>query len=99
MVIESPRHDSDLTTMSVAEVCDVLSTYRDRHDALMAEKAIHSVLIFHNRGRVAGASLQHPHSQIVALEMVPPLMRQREAVMFDYYEREGRCVVCDLHRP
>ena len=36
VVIESPRHDSDLTTMSTTEVRDVLLTYRDRHDALMA---------------------------------------------------------------
>jgi UDPglucose--hexose-1-phosphate uridylyltransferase len=96
VIVESPRHDAALETMSEEEVLAVLLSYLARHKALMAEDAIQAVSIFRNRGSVAGASLQHPHSQIVALETCPPLIRKRQAVMASYYLEEKRCVVCDL---
>lgn len=96
VVIESPHHNSDLTTMSRDEVRDALVTCRDRHEALMADEAVQSAIIFRNRGSPAGASLQHPHSQVIALETVPPLVRARQAAMLDYCQKEKRCVLCDV---
>jgi UDPglucose--hexose-1-phosphate uridylyltransferase len=96
VVIESPRHDDDLTTISQDDVRNVLAVYRSRYDALMADAAVRSVIVFRNRGTTAGASLQHPHSQIVALERVPPLVRARQTAMENYYRERGRCVLCDV---
>jgi UDPglucose--hexose-1-phosphate uridylyltransferase len=96
VLIESPRHDHDLTTMSEEEARDVLATCLTRYEALAAEPAVRSVILFRNRGRAAGASLRHPHSQLIALGMVPPLVRAREAAMLKYYQREERCLLCDI---
>ncbi|MGC1860982.1 MAG: galactose-1-phosphate uridylyltransferase [Methylocystis sp.] len=96
VVIESPRHNDDLTTMSRNEVRDVLGTCRSRYDALMADRAVQSVIVFRNRGSIAGASLQHPHSQIIALERVPPLVQSRQTAMLNYYQEKDCCVLCDM---
>jgi UDPglucose--hexose-1-phosphate uridylyltransferase len=76
VVIESPRHDHDLTTM--------------------ADSAVASVIAFRNRGKIAGASLPHPHAQLIALETIAPLAQARQAAMLSYYQRENRCVLCDI---
>lgn len=96
VVIESPIHDDDLATTSVDRVRDVLATYRSRYEALMADPAVRSVIVFRNRGKSAGASLRHPHSQIIALEMIPPLVEARQQAMLDYHREKGRCVLCDV---
>jgi UDPglucose--hexose-1-phosphate uridylyltransferase len=95
VVIEAPRHDDDLTTMPRDKVRDVLTIYRSRYEALMADTPVQSVIVFRNRGTTAGASLHHPHSQIVALEAVPPLVKARQTTMFNYFREKGRCVVCE----
>ena len=96
VVIESPRHDNDLAMMSEQEVRDVLVTYRSRYEALIAERAVHSVIVFRNHGAISGASLRHPHSQVIALNIVPALVRIRQAAMLGYYQKERRCLLCDI---
>ena len=96
VVIESPRHDHDLTTMAQGHVRGVLATCRSRYEALMADSAVASVIVFRNRGKIAGASVVHPHAQLIALDAIAPLVQARQAAMLGYYQREKRCVLCDI---
>ena len=96
VLIESPRHDQELTSLSDDEVRDVLAACRCRYAALKGHAAARSVIVFRNRGAKAGVSLPHPHSQVIALESVPPLVRAREAAMFSYFQKNKRCVLCDI---
>lgn len=95
VVIESPRHQDDLSMMSVDAVRNVLSTYRARYQAMIAEGWAHAV-IFRNRGPGAGASLEHPHSQIVATPMVPPEVRLRSDIATEHLNTTGRSLHCDI---
>jgi UDPglucose--hexose-1-phosphate uridylyltransferase len=96
VVIESPRHDHDLTTMSEGHVRDVLATCRSRYEALIADSAVASVIVFRNRGKIAGASLPHPHAQLIALNTIAPLVQARQMAMLNYYQKENRCILCDI---
>jgi UDPglucose--hexose-1-phosphate uridylyltransferase len=96
VVIESPRHDHDLTTMSEEEIRDVLATCHNRYVTLMANRAIRSVTVFRNRGERGGASLVHPHTQLIALDIVVPLVHARQTAMTAYYRQERRCLLCDI---
>lgn len=58
------------------ELAEVIDAYRERYLALMSHKGISSVSIFHNHGKKAGASIIHPHSQIIALPVVTPAVMQ-----------------------
>ncbi|MEW6229067.1 MAG: galactose-1-phosphate uridylyltransferase, partial [Bacillota bacterium] len=70
--------------------------YIERYRALSAIKDIRYVLIFRNHGKEAGASLEHPHSQIAAVPIVPPVILEELAGAGRYYESTGRCVFCDM---
>ena len=98
VVIESPRHDWDISTADEREVQDVLTAYRARHLALRAPPAS-MVVIFRNHGAGAGTSLPHPHSQIVASHVVPLLVRHRFDVAMQHYDDTGNCLYMEiLHR-
>ncbi len=96
VIVEHPRHDRDLATMSQGEVLAVMETYRARYRAMMDDANIQSVVLFRNHGDNAGASIAHPHSQVVGLATVPPLVRERAEYARRYHTREGRCPFCDL---
>ena len=54
------------------------------------------VIIFKNHGKRAGASLDHPHSQLVAIPFVPEYIRNKMFESQRYYDDFGRCVYCDI---
>lgn len=64
VVIHSPDHDKDFENLHVARIEDILNTFRQRYNT---HSPTGQVLIFCNHGPHAGASMHHPHSQIVVL--------------------------------
>jgi UDPglucose--hexose-1-phosphate uridylyltransferase len=94
VVIESPRHDADLASMTAPERLAVVSMYRQRSRELLAQDGIETVVLFRNRGSRAGASQDHPHAQIVALDLVPPRLTALIETGLRHFQREGRCATC-----
>lgn len=94
VIIETPRHDGDLTSLAAPELDAVMRTYRHRFSVLSQRAGIEAVLIFRNHGRRAGASLEHPHAQAIALAMVPPLFAAMAHRAQEHYERSGQCLMC-----
>ncbi len=88
VIIETPDHYATVGTMSREQVLLILKTYRERLLSLKGKFPF--ALVFKNRGPEGGASLSHPHSQLIALRMVPDAV-QRELKVY-----EGRCPVCLL---
>ncbi|TSC67125.1 MAG: Galactose-1-phosphate uridylyltransferase, partial [Parcubacteria group bacterium Gr01-1014_66] len=50
--------------------------------------------LFHNHGRLAGATIAHPHSQIIALPVLPPDIKRSLDGARQYYEQHHECVHC-----
>jgi UDPglucose--hexose-1-phosphate uridylyltransferase len=96
VVIESPRHNRDLSQMTPEEIGVVIETYHWHYVALMKEHENMLVLIFRNHGERAGTSLMHPHSQMIVTGIVPPLVREREEQAQRYFDEWGRCVFCEM---
>ncbi len=96
VIIESPDHNQDIATMSKQEVEIIIETYHKRYIDLMAVHENMMAIIFRNHGERAGASLQHPHSQIIVTGIVPQHRRYREEQAQHYYDVWGRCVYCDI---
>jgi UDPglucose--hexose-1-phosphate uridylyltransferase len=95
VIIESPWHDAELATMSADEATAVVGAYRERSRLLLAQDGVQAVILFCNRGRDAGASLLHPHAQIVALAVVPPKVAAMDDWARRYTQEHGRCALCD----
>ena len=101
VIIESPTHLSSITELSRSHYCDVLAAYRERMlfwKARSTEGAapVTSVFIFKNSGALAGASLAHLHSQLLAMPAPPPLVAEELAGAARAFGRAHRCVYCEL---
>lgn len=71
VVIESPEHERGLADLAPTQVEQVLGVYQRRLRAAKSDPRIEYACIFKNHGPEAGASLEHPHSQLMAVPFVP----------------------------
>jgi UDPglucose--hexose-1-phosphate uridylyltransferase len=84
VVIESPRHDRSILDLAPEAWRTVWTACHARLTAIAAREGIAWATVFKNSGPAAGASLEHVHSQIVGLDIVPPAIRlELEAVRED----------------
>jgi len=98
VIIESPLHNVSPATMTHDDMAEVVRAYVHRYRALASADDIRYILIFRNHGRDAGASLEHPHSQIAGVPLVPPVVLEEIAGARQHQETTGRCVFCDMVR-
>ncbi len=96
VIIESPKHNDILHLRSSGEIVNLLDTYQKRHVDLMRDIRLLYALIFKNFGERSGASLSHPHSQIIATPVVPKRVREEINGSLEYYDYKMRCVFCDI---
>lgn len=96
VIIESPRHVASFGDLTDREAELVFTAYRDRLLALKAEGCYRYVQIFKNVGPAAGASLEHGHSQLVALPGVPEVVEQELAASGEYFQAHGRSLLLDM---
>jgi len=95
-VIITRDHDRSLAQMTSEEVLGVVNVYIERYKKLQELDCANYILVFHNHGVEAGASLPHPHSQIIAVPVIPPDVRRSLVGSEKYYEEKGECVHCAM---
>ena len=98
VIIETPEHAQTLATIPDRRVEDVFWAFRDRILDLKQDKRFKYILIFKNHGEPAGASLEHPHSQLIALPILPKQVIEELEGSKQYYVYKERCVFCDIIR-
>ena len=98
VIIETPDHNQTLATLPVKRVEDVLWAFRDRIVDLKKDKRFKYVLIFKNHGEAAGASLEHPHCQLIALPILPKQVVEELEGSKQYFLYKERCIYCDVIR-
>lgn len=98
VIIETPKHNYRISERSLQEIEDIFWAYRDRLMDLRKDPRFKYVMIFKNQGQLAGASLEHPHSQLIALPIVPRQVVDEVAGAKRYYNQKERCIYCDIVR-
>lgn len=98
VIVDTPDHFRDMADLNLAETEEVVWTYLARSVDLRRDKRFKYILIFKNYGKSAGASLEHPHSQLIALPIVPKRVHEEIDGAAKYYEYKERCVFCDIVR-
>lgn len=96
IIIETTHHEANSSTLAHDEFRHILLAYRQRILTLKHDNRFRYVSIFKNYGEVAGASLEHPHSQIIALPVVPKRSIEEFEGAQAYYAYKDRCVYCDI---
>ena len=71
VIVETYRHEGNYYNMSIDEFKNVFISFINRYKDLSKKSGIEYVNIFKNHLRDAGASLMHPHSQIVSFNLIP----------------------------
>ncbi len=92
------HHDPALSLADLTddEVAAVVTTWRDRTEALQRMDGVAHVLIFENRGAVVGTSTPHPHCQVYAGSLVYATMAREADVAGAHHARTGRDLLADV---
>ncbi|MGC8500608.1 MAG: galactose-1-phosphate uridylyltransferase [Leptospirillia bacterium] len=98
VVIETPEHRKILSAFSEKEFEDLLWAYRDRILDLKKDSRFRYIMIFKNYGEPAGASLEHSHSQLIALPVIPTVVIEEMIGAKSHFEEKERCIFCDIIR-
>jgi UDPglucose--hexose-1-phosphate uridylyltransferase len=98
VVIETPSHDQRFADLPVEQIESVLYAFRERIHDLKRDQRFRYVMVFKNHGLAAGASLEHSHSQLIALPVVPVNVAEEMAGAHQHWELKERCIFCDIIR-
>ena len=98
VIIESPDHDKEIYEFPVSHIKKILDVYSERYESLIKLDKIRYVLVFKNEGGKSGESLQHAHSQVIAMPMIPPMIREEILAIDDYMMEKESCPYCDILR-
>jgi UDPglucose--hexose-1-phosphate uridylyltransferase len=98
VIIETPAHDRTFSSMSEPEIERALWAFRERILDLKQDRRLRYILVFKNQGAAAGATLEHPHSQLIALPIVPDIVREEIEGARRHFKDKERCVFCDIIR-
>lgn len=90
VIIESPKHDARFDMMSIIEVEDYFKTLRARLQDLEQDPRLQYLQLFKNSGAKAGATLEHPHTQLIGLPFIPPVVSDRFEHAKAYFKREKK---------
>ncbi len=96
VLVCGPAHQESLVNLPVDHLAEVFFTVRQRILVLgQQHTAARYVLVFGNHGPEAGATLAHPHLQIITTPVVPTLVVDKVANFIRHGEVAGSCLLCD----
>jgi len=98
VLIETPYHNKDYPDLLEEEIEGIISMICRRSNDLKKDGRFKYIMVFRNYGHAAGASLEHPHTQIIALPMVPKNVAEEIKGAENYFEYRERCIFCDIIR-
>lgn len=96
VVVETPEHEKELSDLPISHIYDVLCAYQQRIKSIEKESQYEYIQVFKNKGKEAGASLSHPHSQIVATPIIPKRVKEELYGAERFFRLTGECVFCEI---
>jgi len=94
ILIETRHHDKEYFSMPEGDIALIIKALKDRYQKLMEIPDINYVTIFKNKGQRAGASLVHPHMQIIAAPLFPEVISEEMQESEDFYKKAKECGQC-----
>ncbi|NIM09940.1 MAG: galactose-1-phosphate uridylyltransferase [Planctomycetales bacterium] len=96
VIIESPRHATRTSQLTTEELREVILTYRHRLGVARRDDQLVYGLIFKNVGPQAGATIEHLHSQMVGMSLLPTQTEQELRCAAAYYQSQRACIFCQM---
>ncbi|MCK9555997.1 galactose-1-phosphate uridylyltransferase [bacterium] len=98
LIIESPDHNKDLRQFSEEKIYSILTNIKNRISDLRNDIRLQHIIVFKNVGPKAGATLKHPHFQLIAMPVIPKRAMEALTGARDYFKVHKKCVFCDIIR-
>ncbi|MEW6542969.1 MAG: galactose-1-phosphate uridylyltransferase [Nitrospirota bacterium] len=98
VIIETADHKDMLADLPPKRIEDVIWAYRDRIVDLKRDLRLRYILVFKNHGEAAGATLEHTHSQLIALPIIPTSVVAEIEGCQAHFQQKERCIYCDIVR-
>lgn len=96
VIIESMKHTLTLNEYTVQNWVDIFETVKLRGVDLNNDIRIKYISFFKNYGFIAGATMKHPHSQIVGMPLIPSSIIKELESGRDFFKEKNRCLFCDI---
>ncbi len=96
-VIVTRDHKKHLALLSLEEVKEVIDAYQLRYLALKNQQFVNHISIFHNHGAEAGATISHPHSQLLTTPLVDNDLNTALITAREYWHKEKQCAYCQMN--
>lgn len=96
VIIESSCHDEQPATARLSQQVLTINAYLDRLVALSKKSYVKHIAIFRNHGHEAGASLSHPHSQLITTPIIPTILEEELKASRKYWNENNECRFCDI---
>jgi len=94
VIVETPDHSKTTALLGDNDVETIIQTYLRRFKYASSDPRIEQVTIFKNHGEAAGTSLEHPHSQMIAIPVITSQLRDRLAHALEHFDEFGECILC-----
>jgi len=94
VLVETPAHNKTTALLSDQEVELIVQTYLNRFKFASSDPRVEQVTIFKNHGDQAGTSLEHPHSQLIAIPVITSQLRDRLSHALEHFDEFGECIFC-----
>jgi len=95
-VVITRKHNEPVALQSVQTIEQTMHVFKNRILDLSLREHLAYVQIFHNHGRDAGASLIHPHHQIIATPIIPPGIHDEISGCYYHRQNTGNCIYCEI---
>jgi len=96
LIVETPDHNATLGEMPERQIEEVLWAFKERVNDLKKDRRFRYIVLFRNHGEAAGASIEHPHSQLIALPVIPESVKEEMDGARHFFEQKERCIFCDI---
>ncbi len=96
-VIVTSDHHKQIAQFTQAQTKELMDVYQLRYKSLMNQKFVNYISIFHNHGKEAGASIAHPHSQLITTPLVDVKLQHALENSEKFFEEKGKCVYCHMN--
>jgi UDPglucose--hexose-1-phosphate uridylyltransferase len=96
VIVETPHPQLVLEKQNLAGIARVFDACRARILDLSRDARLHYVLVFKNHGALAGATMPHPHSQLIAMPVTPIVLKEKLAAARAYYLEKDRSLFGDI---
>ena len=98
VIVETPQHQLRMGSYTLETWQAYLGAVISRILDLRRDTRLAYIQVFKNQGLQAGASLSHPHSQILATAFIPPMIEKEIEIQRAYFKVEKRSLILDILR-